>query len=130
MALDLSEVPSHRTGSNGPKLNHKFHLNIGKSFCTLRVAEHRNSCPGGPWSFSMEIFQTHWMCPCVAALGDPASSRNPSPLSFWGQPWVLGSGTLCGTAWLFLGLAAGQEADQCRSQQRLGTINIQSQGRR
>lgn len=105
MVLDFSEVPSHRTGSNGPKLNHKFHLNIGKSFCTLRVAEHRTAAQGGhgvsPWRYSKPTG-----CVPVSQLWvtlPPAGIRLlcPSGASpgFSGQePFV----ALCGCSWGWL----------------------------
>lgn len=45
MVPDFSVVPSHRTRSNGHKLQHrKFDLNIRKNF-TLRVAGHLHTLP-------------------------------------------------------------------------------------
>lgn len=68
--------------SNGHKLKHQFHLNIGKNFFTLRVAELWKSCPG----ILSETSQTHL---------DVSQPWDRLLLSFWGQPWVLSSGIVC-----------------------------------
>ncbi|KAF4800881.1 hypothetical protein TURU_039872 [Turdus rufiventris] len=54
-------VPSDRTRSSGHKRNHKkFHLNMRKNFCTLKMAEQQNRLPReAVESPSIEIFNTH-----------------------------------------------------------------------
>lgn len=43
--------------SNGRKLNHKkFHLNMRKNFCTLRVADHSNRLPRECLSMDVGMF--------------------------------------------------------------------------
>lgn len=49
-----SGVLSNRTRTNGHEAKYKkFHLNMGKSFFTLRVTEYWNSFPGVLWSFPL-----------------------------------------------------------------------------
>ena len=54
-------VHSDSTSGNRHKLGHRtFHMNMGKSFFTVRVTEHRSRLPGEVVeSPSLEIFKSH-----------------------------------------------------------------------
>jgi len=67
----FSVVPSgRRSGNRHKQKRRKLHLNMRKTFFTLRVTEHWNRLPGRLWSLLWRYSRPAWL-----QFGDPAFTR-------------------------------------------------------